>query len=208
MTSNGISLSPNTTSLSLGDSIQAQPLGSMYPFISFHRGEIDLNSNLSLNLPQQNIIGNQRSVVFPTQIAQNQKLLALANRVSSTVSDYCNLPLDFSSSIQHRPTDRPYHSHELLPTCDTRKEKGGSSKFPAKLHLILARTDVSDIITWCSHGRAWKVLNPKAFVEEIIPMYFRHCKYNSFTRQVNGWGFRRITQGPDQNAYYHEVRMP
>ena len=23
--------------------------------------------------------------------------------------------------------------------------------------------------------------------------------------QVNGWGFKRITEGPDHNAYFHEV---
>ena len=30
-------------------------------------------------------------------------------------------------------------------------------------------------------------------------------KFESFTRQVNGWGFKRITQGPDLNSYYHEL---
>lgn len=30
-------------------------------------------------------------------------------------------------------------------------------------------------------------------------------KFESFTRQVNGWGFKRITQGPDINSYYHEL---
>jgi len=77
--------------------------------------------------------------------------------------------------------------------------------FPAKLHEILSRKDISDIISWCPHGRAWKVFKPRVFEEKIIPHYFRHSKYNSFTRQVNGWGFKRITQGPDQNSYYHEL---
>jgi len=34
--------------------------------------------------------------------------------------------------------------------------------------------------------------------------YFAQTKYPSFIRQVNGWGFRRITQGADQNSYYHD----
>jgi len=85
-----------------------------------------------------------------------------------------------------------------------RQKNGGGANFPMKLHEILSRDDVSDIIAWASHGRSWRVLKPKAFEEKIIPQYFRHGKYNSFTRQVNGWGFRRITQGPDHNSYYHE----
>lgn len=33
---------------------------------------------------------------------------------------------------------------------------------------------------------------------------FRHAKYASFMRQVNGWGFKRIVSGNDHNSYYHE----
>jgi len=37
-----------------------------------------------------------------------------------------------------------------------------------------------------------------------MPKYFPHqSKYSSFTRQVNGWNFRRITRGPDRFTYYH-----
>lgn len=110
------------------------------------------------------------------------------------------------------PKERPYRDHARVPEDPSsranngrRSSKGGGSNFPAKLHDILSRTDITDIISWSPHGRAWRVLKPKAFEEKIIPKYFRHCKYNSFTRQVNGWGFRRITQGPDHNAYFHEL---
>jgi hypothetical protein len=80
------------------------------------------------------------------------------------------------------------------------------SSFPKTLYEILSRDDITDIISWCPHGRAWRVHKPKAFEERVLSQHFRHSKYSSFTRQVNGWGFRRITQGTDQNAYYHEVR--
>eukprot|EP00592_Proboscia_alata_P024970 CAMPEP_0194448074 /NCGR_PEP_ID=MMETSP0176-20130528/129364_1 /TAXON_ID=216777 /ORGANISM="Proboscia alata, Strain PI-D3" /LENGTH=657 /DNA_ID=CAMNT_0039275009 /DNA_START=1023 /DNA_END=2992 /DNA_ORIENTATION=+ len=85
-----------------------------------------------------------------------------------------------------------------------KSKSNASANFPSKLHEILSRDDITDIIAWAPHGRSWRVLKPKAFEEKIIPQYFRHGKYNSFTRQVNGWGFRRITQGPDHNSYYHE----
>ena len=53
------------------------------------------------------------------------------------------------------------------------------------------------------HGRSWKVHKPKAFEERVIPQFFVCCKYSSFVRQANGWGFRRMSQGADRNAYYH-----
>ena len=86
----------------------------------------------------------------------------------------------------------------------SKSKSNSSSNFPSKLHEILSRDDITDIIAWAPHGRSWRVLRPKEF-EEIIPQYFRHGKYHSFTRQVNGWGFRRIMQGPDHSSYYHEV---
>uniref|UniRef100_A0A7S1Z737 HSF-type DNA-binding domain-containing protein n=1 Tax=Trieres chinensis TaxID=1514140 RepID=A0A7S1Z737_TRICV len=55
------------------------------------------------------------------------------------------------------------------------------------------------------HGRAFRVLQPKAFEERVIPLFFRHGRYASFARQVNGWGFHRITNGPDYGSYYHEL---
>jgi len=59
------------------------------------------------------------------------------------------------------------------------------------------------IIGWMPHGRSWRVHKPKPFEEIVIPQFFISCKYTSFLRQANGWGFRRVTQGPDRNAYYH-----
>ena len=53
---------------------------------------------------------------------------------------------------------------------------------------------------------SWFFFVSHSFDPSVIsqPYYFEHSKYSSFIRQSNGWGFRRITQGPDRNAYYHE----
>lgn len=77
--------------------------------------------------------------------------------------------------------------------------------FPVKLYMILSNPEFKDIITWLPHGRSWRIIQQKAFEEHVLPLYFRHGRYSSFSRQVNGWGFRRVTHGPDFGAYYHEV---
>jgi len=79
--------------------------------------------------------------------------------------------------------------------------------FPVKLHQILSARDFEDIISWLPHGRSFRVLQPKAFEERVIPLFFRHGRYASFARQVNGWGFKRVCNGPDYGAYYHEVSV-
>jgi len=77
--------------------------------------------------------------------------------------------------------------------------------FPAKMHAILSRPDLADIVAWMPHGRSWRVLKPREFEIRVIPTYFDHQKFSSFIRQANGWGFRRITQGRDRNSYYNEL---
>ena len=80
------------------------------------------------------------------------------------------------------------------------------STFPVKLHKMLSSPQFRHFITWLPHGRAWKILDHEGFEEHVLPLFFKHGHYSSFARQVNGWGFRRITHGDGQNAYYHEVR--
>ena len=48
--------------------------------------------------------------------------------------------------------------------------------------------------------------NKDLLVREVISTYFVQTKYESFSRQLNGWGFKRLHQsGNDNSAYYHEV---
>jgi hypothetical protein len=99
------------------------------------------------------------------------------------------------------PPERKDASSSILSQASSTKEQ----TFPVKLHMILSNPDFQDIIGWLPHGRSWRILQQKAFEEKVIPLYFRHGRYSSFARQVNGWGFRRITNGSDYNSYYHEV---
>lgn len=77
--------------------------------------------------------------------------------------------------------------------------------FPCKLHKILSTPEFSDIICWLPHGRSWRVQQRPRFEKEVLPLFFQHGKYSSFARQINGWGFRRISTGRDFNSFYHEL---
>lgn len=89
---------------------------------------------------------------------------------------------------------------------NVRKNSGGVTKpFPEKLMEVLSRGDIDTIIQWLPHGRAFIVLNPQVFVKEVLPRFFKQSKFMSFTRQLNLWGFKRITKGRDAGAYYHQL---
>ena len=40
------------------------------------------------------------------------------------------------------------------------------------------------------HGRSWILLDKERLVSEVLPKHFNHNKFESFNRQVNGWGFK------------------
>ena len=60
------------------------------------------------------------------------------------------------------------------------------------------------IISFFSHGRAFAIHDHQRFVKEIMPRYFLNMgKIASFQRQLNLYGFKRITDGPDTGGYWH-----
>lgn len=82
---------------------------------------------------------------------------------------------------------------------------GRVPNFLARLHAILCRKDLSDIICWLPHGRSWRILKPSDFEQIIMPKYFGHCKLSSFLRQAASWGFRRISIGMSVDSYVHPL---
>lgn len=103
--------------------------------------------------------------------------------------------------------------HESLSSLDDPKDRGRSiakggvtTPFPWKLHIMLDAMDETgdkSIVCWQPHGRAFMVHKPKDFVQEVMPHFFNQTKYASFQRQLNLYGFSRLTHGPDKGAYYH-----
>ena len=83
----------------------------------------------------------------------------------------------------------------------------GVELFPSKLMKILSMDNpvIQRSITWLPHGRAFQVLDEKMFEEKIMNISFNTTKIRSFKRQLNLWGFKRIAEGIDQGAYYHQM---
>mmetsp|Transcript_13523 Transcript_13523/g.20593 ORF Transcript_13523/g.20593 Transcript_13523/m.20593 type:complete len:619 (-) Transcript_13523:252-2108(-) len=89
------------------------------------------------------------------------------------------------------------------------KKKGGVAEpFPFKMHRVLDQIEsegLAYVIGWQIHGRAFKIYDATAFVNNVMPKYFGQKKLTSFQRQLNLYGFQRLTRGRDDGAYYNEL---
>ncbi len=130
---------------------------------------------------------------LPSQQPANEATNRVPRRVDHTYRDYANFRVDLL-----RPSDPEY-------TAFHGGNRKSANNFPAKLHGILSNPEYEHIIRWMPHGRAWKIFDKDLLVSEVIPKYWGQTKYESFSRQLSGWGFKRLHQsGPDFRAYYHE----
>jgi hypothetical protein len=108
-----------------------------------------------------------------------------------------------------------YHDHandrdeEVESEEEHHHRRGGVAvAFPLKLHAVLDQVEVdglSHVISWQPHGRCFVIHDPKEFVDHVMPNYFRQSKLTSFQRQLNLYGFSRLTRGADAGGYYHEL---
>jgi len=119
------------------------------------------------------------------------------------------------SGIDNRDQKSSYFDASLLEDPDpvdlaNRRARGGVTEpFPEKLHRMLTEAEedgtIKKSIGFLPHGRAFAIHNPTTFVADIMPKFFRQSRMSSFQRQLNLYGFTRVTSGPDVGGYYHEL---
>ncbi|KAG2506914.1 hypothetical protein BBO99_00009429 [Phytophthora kernoviae] len=66
-------------------------------------------------------------------------------------------------------------------------------RFVRTLYDILTDED-QHILSWSTDGTHFQVYDVPRLEQEILPKYFKHCKFASFQRQLNNFGFRKWTK--------------
>jgi hypothetical protein len=124
-----------------------------------------------------------------------------------------HLPKHGKGSHEHIIVHHDYHdhAHDLIAVQRPEEQhpaRGGvTTPFPLKLHAMLDGVKVEgyeDVVSWQPHGRCFVVHKPAEFVA-LLPRYFKLSKLASFQRQLNLYGFQRLTKGRDRGGYYHEL---
>jgi hypothetical protein len=142
---------------------------------------------------------------YQQQVAQSQ---------ANSIDPPSNSSTPNSDSIPNKifkSNDSTYvmrYVYQLLILCFHRKlqrSQASSSSFNGRIHEMLENADkfgFQDIVSWQSHGRAFRIHKEAEFEEKIMPRYFK-AKMDSFRRWLRAWGFVRMTEGRDRGAWYH-----
>lgn len=66
--------------------------------------------------------------------------------------------------------------------------------FISKLWGILSQQDYAHLISWSEKGSTFVVKDVGKFSRDVLPHYFKHSNFNSFVRQLNLYGFRKMAR--------------
>ncbi|CAB9499104.1 shock factor protein [Seminavis robusta] len=111
---------------------------------------------------------------------------------------------DHAAEEEVDPTVSSLQEAKLEPQGDAAEQV----VFPVKLHTMLGQVEkdgLAHVVGWAPHGRCFMVRNKEEFVSRVLTTWFRQSKFASFQRQLNLYGFKRITTGQDKGGYYHEL---
>lgn len=59
---------------------------------------------------------------------------------------------------------------------------------------ILANEEHAPVIQWLPSGESFVVLDPETLSRDVLPLFFHHRNWTSFTRQLHKYGFRRVSK--------------
>lgn len=141
----------------------------------------------------------RRMALPPGMTAKNHRRHFAQHNYHDHANDVCE---ETSVEVEHKQATTSRHR------IGSSSRGGVTTPFPLKLHQMLegiAKDGLSSIAAWQPHGRSFVVHDPQKFVHEVMPCYFKQTKLSSFQRQLNLYGFSRITTGKDKGAYYHEL---
>lgn len=106
-------------------------------------------------------------------------------------------------------------------TGDPTPEVAQQLRFPWKLHLLLERCEYENVssvaasggggiprdppIGWLPDGKSFKVHDKERFIKEVMPSFFGTQSFKTFQRNLNLWGFTRVSKGPLKDVCSHPL---
>jgi len=92
----------------------------------------------------------------------------------------------------------------------------GTTPFVRKTWDMLADKSLESIVCWTRNGNCFGILDTTAFSADVLPKFFKHGNLGSFIRQLNTYGFKKVTSRDSQEYEFshklfhrdHEELLP
>jgi hypothetical protein len=171
------------------------------------------SANPASRFPSNHMVEQQTSQLLSVEdlqlLAQLQRDAAPQAQPESQARSYPHghaeqSPAEQAHADQAIPLPSAVPTEDQITVPPAYGRNGQIEAFPEKLYRLLAEaeTDGNDqIISFTPDGRAFKIHNRQAFIEEVSPKYFRHAKITSFVRQLNFYGFQKLLDGPNRGGF-------
>jgi len=169
----------NSDSSSMSNSINSMNSGNM-------NGMNSMNNNMNNNM------NNMKNVNMNNMNMNNNMNNMGMNNSMNSIND------NISNNRNTKFTD--YSQNGVLKKDTASISSGGhdssikyqdfqKQNFIGKLIEMLNNPEISDLISWHEDKVSVIIKNINEFSGRALPMYFKHNKFNSFTRQLNTYGF-------------------
>ncbi|KAM3967709.1 heat shock factor isoform 2-T2 [Aphomia sociella] len=76
--------------------------------------------------------------------------------------------------------------------------------FLGKLWKLVNDTETNHLISWSPGGKTFVIKNQADFARELLPLYYKHNNMASFIRQLNMYGFHKITSVENGGLRYEK----
>ncbi|KAL0711156.1 hypothetical protein Bca4012_018134 [Brassica carinata] len=79
------------------------------------------------------------------------------------------------------------------PTSTAELQPPQPPPFLVKTYKVVEDPTTNEVISWNEDGTGFIVWQPAEFARDLLPTLFKHCNFSSFVRQLNTYGFRKVS---------------
>ncbi|KAI9480785.1 MAG: HSF-type DNA-binding-domain-containing protein [Benjaminiella poitrasii] len=196
-----------------------------------NQSQIHPIDNILRQQDSNNSNNNRSYSVFNNDHPNAATALFDSNNSPSMEEDTLHSPMLLISTRPSIELHDPWHSHRLHHPNDMYAQdhcstlpalphsERGIAGFVSKLYQCLQSNDGNQqYARWCKHdGKDMFIIDRiPEFTEVVLPRLFKHCKFPSFVRQLNIYGFQRDTDArkskdtkdKDSCRWYHPCFRP